>query len=122
MRTTLKYLTTIIILSGFIFFARPVSALEDAIIAIVNDDIVTLKDLKDFMGSQYMQLRMDGKTDSQIQEIMSELEISGIRLLIEDRLILSEANNIGIEIQRGRFNARWRCRDFQYEHQKPPVS
>ncbi|HQP12043.1 MAG TPA: hypothetical protein PK470_04695, partial [Candidatus Omnitrophota bacterium] len=67
-------------------------AVEDAIIAVVNDDIITLKNFKDYVHSLFTQLRMEGKSNSEIQRIMQEMEQDGISHLIEDKLILTEAN------------------------------
>jgi len=61
--------------------------------------LITLKDLKDYAQSQYVSLVAEGLTDTQIQEIMKDMEESGINKLIEDKLILSKANNIGIDIR-----------------------
>ena len=75
-----------------------VYGLEDAIIAIVNEDIITLKDLKDYTHSLYTQLRLEGRSDFEIQRIMADLERNGIGRLIEDKLVLSEANRMGMEV------------------------
>ncbi|MFA5260866.1 MAG: SurA N-terminal domain-containing protein, partial [Candidatus Omnitrophota bacterium] len=74
-------------------------AVEDAIIAVVNDDIITLKNLKDYIHSLFTQLKMEGRRDNEIQRIMQELEQDGISRLIEDKLILTEANRIGLEVR-----------------------
>ncbi len=74
-------------------------AVEDAIIAVVNDDIITLKNLKDYIHSLFTQLKMEGRRDSEIQSIMQEMERDGIVRLIEDKLILTEANRIGLEVR-----------------------
>ncbi len=74
-------------------------ALEDAIIAIVNDEIITLKDLKDYVHSTYVSLVAEGVGDEEIKSIMIELEINGVNKLIEDKLILSKANTIGLEVR-----------------------
>ncbi len=74
-------------------------AVEDAIIAVVNDDIITLKNLKDYIHSLFTQLKMEGRRDSEIQSIMQGMERDGIVRLIEDKLILTEANRIGLEVR-----------------------
>jgi len=74
-------------------------AVEDAIIAVVNDDIITLKNFKDYVHSLFTQLRMEGKSNSEIQRIMQEMEQDGISHLIEDKLILTEANRVGLEVR-----------------------
>lgn len=74
-------------------------AVEDAIIAVVNDDIITLKNFKDYVHSLFTQLRMEGRSNSEIQRIMQEMEQDGISHLIEDKLILTEANRVGLEVR-----------------------
>lgn len=74
-------------------------AVEDAIIAVVNDELITLKDLKDYAQSTYASLVAQGMSESQIQSIMRDLEGNGINKIIEDRLILSSANETGLEVR-----------------------
>ncbi len=74
-------------------------SVEDAIIAVVNDELITLKELKDYAQSTYVSLVAKGLNDTQIQEAMKDMEESGINKLIEDKLILSKANNIGIDVR-----------------------
>ncbi|MCK5180583.1 MAG: SurA N-terminal domain-containing protein, partial [Candidatus Omnitrophica bacterium] len=74
-------------------------AVEDAIIAVVNDELITLKDLKDYAQSTYASLVAQGMSESQIQSIMRDLEENGINKIIEDRLILSSANETGLEVR-----------------------
>jgi len=74
-------------------------AYEDAIISIVNDDIITLKDLKDYAGVVYKQLVIEGRSERQIEQVMRSLEENGIEKLIEDKLILSAASKMGLEVR-----------------------
>jgi parvulin-like peptidyl-prolyl isomerase len=88
-------------------FAQPQGhALEDAIVAIVNDDLITLKNLRDYLHSRYVQLRLEGKEEKEIQGIMAQLEKDGINQLIQDKLILTEANNVGLEVREEIINQR----------------
>ncbi len=94
----------LIILASFWLFSWhplcPVEATEDAIIAVVNDDIITLKDLRDYVQSFVTQLKMEGRTtNTDINLIIKDMEQNGINRLIEDKLILSEANRIGLEVR-----------------------
>jgi len=74
-------------------------SVEDAIIAVVNDELITLKDLKDYAQSTYVNLVAQGLSDSQIEAEMKDLDERGVNKLIEDKLILSRANTIGIEVR-----------------------
>lgn len=71
----------------------------DAIIAIVNDDVITLKDLRQYIASIASQLRVENKSPDEIQQVMGEYEQKGLDKLIEDKLILAAANDKGIEVR-----------------------
>jgi len=80
-------------------FSKVSTAVDDAIIAVVNDEIITLKDLRDYIRNSYAGLVAEGVEGEQLNRFMSELETNGLEKLIEDRLILSKANKIGLEIR-----------------------
>ena len=74
-------------------------ALEDAIIAVVNSEVITLKDLRGYIHSTYVSLMAEGMGEEQLRQAMLELEINGLQRLIEDKLIISRANQIRIEVK-----------------------
>ncbi len=80
-------------------FIPKTHAFEDAIIAVVNDELITLKDLRDYIQSTYVSLVAEGMPDAQLKKVMGDLEVNGINKLIEDKLILSKANEIGIIVR-----------------------
>ena len=86
----------LLVLGGGVATARPVN---DAIVAIVNNDVITLKDLKDYIGSIYRQLMVEHKSLQEIQETMAAYEEKGINQLIEDKLILAAANDKELQIR-----------------------
>lgn len=95
-----RWTTTIFLIMTFTFGCFSLGfAVEDAIIAVVNDELITLKDLKDYARSTYATLVAEEISESQIQVIMDELEGDGIHKLIEDKLILSNANETGLEVR-----------------------
>jgi len=71
----------------------------DAIIAIVNDDVITFKDLRQYIASIASQLRVENKTREEIQQVMGEYERKGLDKLIEDKLILAAANEKGMDVR-----------------------
>ncbi len=77
-------------------WAHAQNAQTDAIIAIVNDDVITLKDLRQYVAGIASQLRVENKSPEEIQQIMSDYEQKGLDKLIEDKLILAAANDKGI--------------------------
>ncbi|MCD4779401.1 MAG: peptidyl-prolyl cis-trans isomerase [Candidatus Omnitrophica bacterium] len=89
----------VMMLLSFLCVAVPSSwAVVDAIIAIVNDELITLKDLKDYLRNTFVSLNAEGMPERKIRAIMADLEKDGIRSLIEDKLILSRANEMGLEV------------------------
>lgn len=74
-------------------------SVSDAIIAVVNDEVITLKDLQDYIRRTYASIVAQGVEKSQIQELMADLQTDGLNQLIEDKLILSRANEIGIQVR-----------------------
>ncbi len=77
----------------------PTCAVDDAIIAVVNDEVITLKDLRDYIHKTYVSLVADGLSEQELQSVMADLEQNGIDKLIEDKLMVSRANKIGIEVR-----------------------
>ena len=73
--------------------------LKDTIIAVVNNDVITLKDLSLYIASIRGQLKIENKSPQEIQEIMVEYEDKGINKLIEDKLILTAADDKGLTIR-----------------------
>ena len=69
--------------------ASPCFAVDDTIIAVVNDELITLKDLKDYIRQTYAQLKTEGVEETTIKEIMLDLEVNGLDKLIQDKLVLS---------------------------------
>jgi len=81
-------------------------AIEDAIVAVVNNELLTLKDLKNYILSTQASLVTEGIPEEKIKVIMAELQKNGLNKLIEDKLILSRANVIGLEVQDKLVNER----------------
>lgn len=78
---------------------------QDKIIAIVNKDIITQKDLNDF--SNYMRVQLSQEYSG--KELESQLQAKKLDLinkLIEDRLILQEAKRYGVIVDENRIKAR----------------
>jgi parvulin-like peptidyl-prolyl isomerase len=73
---------------------------QDKIVAIVNNDVITQKDLNDFVNFMRMQLSREMNQEEMEKKIES-LKLDLLDRLIEDKLILQEAkkNDSKIEIQ-----------------------
>ncbi len=88
-----------IFLAVAVFFVHPAWAMDDALLAVVNDEAITVKDLQDYLNGIYAQLRIEGRTAAESQEIMAEYQKKGIDQLIEDRLVLFAADKSGVQIR-----------------------
>lgn len=80
-------------------FSTGLFAADDAIIAVVNDETITLKDLREYLNAIYLQLVSDGRSEEDIEKIMTDYEINGIDQLIDDKLLVDEANKKKMEIR-----------------------
>lgn len=74
-------------------------ALQDAIIAVVNDELITAKDLQDYVRQTYSSMATEGLSQNELQALKQELEINGLNKLIDDKIILDHANKIGLEVR-----------------------
>ncbi len=78
---------------------------QDKIVAIVNDEVITQKDLNDFINFTRLQLQSEykrGELEKKIESLKAEL----LDKLIEDRLILQEAKKNKIIADGNRAKAR----------------
>ncbi len=85
-------------------FLTPLLA-QEKIIAIVNDDIITYKDLNDFITFTRVQLSGEFK-GKQLEEKLQSMRPDMIEKLIEDRLILQEAKKNNIKADENRLKAK----------------
>lgn len=96
-RMRISILACCFILAGSLSMAA--QTVDDAIIAVVNKDVITLKDLHEYLSAFSMQLSAEGKTEQEIQEITNQYAGNGLTRLIEDRLIVDEANRKGMTVR-----------------------
>lgn len=78
---------------------------QDKIIAIVNNDIITQKDLNDFINFMRMQLSREYK-GSELGKRIQSMKLDLQDRLIEDRLILQEAKKNDIKVDENRVKAK----------------
>lgn len=78
---------------------------EDKIVAVVNNEVITQKDLNDFLNFTRMQLAGQYKGRELEQKIQS-MKIDLLNKLVEDRLILREAKVNNIQADNARVKAR----------------
>ena len=80
----------LVVVCNFASWNLPYSYAQDKIIAIVNDDVITQKDLDDFINFMRVQLSRE-YNGTELAKQLRTLEVNLIDKLIEDRLILQEA-------------------------------
>ena len=95
----IKVFFVVILMAGTIGVPARAQNVEDGIIAVVNDEVITFKDLQDYIRQTYASMAAQGVPEDQVKEMMAELQNNGLKQLIEDKLILSRANAIGIEVR-----------------------
>ena len=94
---------TFLILS--LVFMGSAVCLADGLVAIVNNDVVTQKDLDDFINFMQMQMS-DQYSEQEVEGKINEMLPDLISRLIEDRLILQAAYKEEIIIEPMRIKAR----------------
>jgi parvulin-like peptidyl-prolyl isomerase len=100
-----KLSLTVLFSIAYCVFFIGYSYAEDKIIAIVNQEVITQKDLSDFAGFMRMQLSSQFK-GKELDEKMQGAASDMINRLIDDRLILQEAKKNNIPVEDSRVNAR----------------
>jgi len=78
---------------------------EDKIVAIVNNEIITQKDLNDFLNFNRMQLFKEFN-EQEVERRIQSMEKDLLEKLIEDRLILQEAKKNNVKIDEFKIKAR----------------
>lgn len=78
---------------------------QDKVVAIVNNDVITQKDLNDFANFMRMQLSAEHK-GAQLENKIQSMKLDLLDRLIEDKLILQEAKNQKIRIDESRIKSK----------------
>ena len=84
---------SLVIILNFVLGFWDLTFAQDKIVAVVNNDIITQKDLNDFINFMRMQLSQEFSPEELEGKIQS-MRFDLIDKLIEDRLILQEAKRI----------------------------
>ncbi len=93
------------LLVSFLFLGQGTLFAENALVAIVNNDVITSKDLEDFTNFMAVQYRAQ-YSGEELQKKLSGMRKDLLDKLIEDRLILQEAKKAKIEVNQARVDAR----------------
>ncbi len=88
-----------VVVGRLIVGAGPALGFEDAIVAVVNDTLITYKDISNYMTLAAQQLKASGRPAAEVEKILDEVRETVVDRIIEERLILSAAQAKGIEIR-----------------------
>lgn len=100
-----KILLFILAIVLFLFLLSAKGFANDKIVAVVNNEIITQKDLDDFKNFMYLQLSAEYK-DKELEEKIKEALPEMLNRLIEDKLILQQAKKDSIPLDEVRVKAR----------------
>lgn len=93
----MKRIISFSVLAFFFFLAVPGIYAQDKVVAIVNNEIITQKDLNDFFNFISMQYSRDLKGKA-LEEKAGSMKQDLLQRLIEDRIILGQAKNEKITV------------------------
>ncbi len=101
----LKKFLPLILAGLFIAFWGPLSLAGDGVVAVVNNEVITQKDLNDFIN--FMKIQLSGQyTKEEVTQRVNEMLPDLISRLIEDRLILQAAYKENMPVNQSRIDAR----------------
>lgn len=85
--------------------AAPACLAQDKVVAVVNNEIITQKDLDGFVSFMRVQLARDHARD-RVEQQIDTMKQDLLKRLIEDRLILQEARKSNIVVDKTRIKAK----------------
>jgi len=74
-------------------------------VAVVNDEVITQQDIDQLLGVLYAQYSQEFKGDELLQK-MEDIKKDILNQIIEDKLVLSRAKELGIKITESEINER----------------
>lgn len=94
----LRYVIIAAVFASFVITAREAHGVViDKIVAVVNGEIITQREIAWHLIPMYEQYRKE-YTGRRLEKKMTEAEDAVLNQLIDDKLVLSEAKNNGIEV------------------------
>lgn len=101
----MKRTISLFVLTFFLFIAVPVLYAQDKVVAIVNNEIITQKDLNDFLNFIRMQYSHEFKGKA-LEEKVAAMKQDLLQRLIEDRIMLAQAKIEKINAEPERVKAK----------------
>lgn len=91
----------------------------DAIIAVVNDEVITMQDLEGYVHTIYLQLAASGRSKEDIDRILSSYDKQRVlNQLIQNSLLISAAEEMGLTIRPGAVDEQINKIKAQYPTEK----
>ena len=100
----MKRIISFFVLAASLFFSQGLYA-QDKVVAIVNNEIITQKDLNDFLNFIHLQYARELKGKA-LEEKVEAMKKDLLQRLIEDRIILQQAKDAKINIEPVRIKAK----------------
>ncbi|MBN2830751.1 MAG: peptidyl-prolyl cis-trans isomerase [Candidatus Omnitrophica bacterium] len=106
MKIKYKFLLFVFVLASYYLLTTSYCLYaQDKIIAIVNHEAITQKDLSDFLNFMRLQFAREYK-GKEVEEKVQKVKVALLSRLIEDRLILQEAKKSNIPVDENRIRAK----------------
>lgn len=118
MTTRKIFLFTLLTLVLFSPCAQSFPEASDGIVAIVNDEVITLKDLREYLSMVHMSLTASKLTPGEIKEAMAYYQENGLQKLIDERLKIHQADKLELVIRPEAVDKRIREIKKQYPSEK----
>jgi parvulin-like peptidyl-prolyl isomerase len=94
-----KIVTLSILVFLFLNFTRASFGKEEGIVAVVNDEVITRKDINEFTSMMYLQYAGEYKDKKELEKEVEKWKKDAVERLIEDRLLVQEAKDKKIVIE-----------------------
>jgi peptidyl-prolyl cis-trans isomerase SurA len=91
----------IFILSGYLAHAATINK----VVAVVNDEVITQQDVDQLLAVMYAQYSQEFKGDELLKK-MEDIKKDILNQMIEDKLVLSRAKELGIKITESEINEK----------------
>ncbi len=96
----------------------PEAFAAERIVAVVNNEAITQKDVDDFVNFMRVQLTQQIDDKRELEKNLKNIESDVVNRLIEDRLIIQEAKKQGINIDENRVKSRIDALKSRYPSEK----
>jgi len=80
-------------------FCRASFGVVEGIVAVVNDEVITQKDINEFASMMYLQHAAEYKDKKELDDEVQRWRKDAVERLIEDRLLVQEAKNKKVVIE-----------------------